>query len=113
MIFMGWCAARFRAPVADGSRDLCIMHEDCKGDAELLGGFGGDAMVAVPVRAAFLTARVNFEARLCGLRFFRRVRERGSPTKTFPALIGLCFASGNIGTILPSRKNWNPGMNIS
>lgn len=64
MIFMGWCAGRFRAPVADGSRDLCIMGEDCKGDAELLGGFGGDAMVPEPVRAAFITGPVNFEARL-------------------------------------------------
>lgn len=47
MIFMGWCAARLRATVADGSCDLCIMCEDCKGDAELLGGHGGDATVTL------------------------------------------------------------------
>lgn len=52
MIFMGWCAARRRAPVVDGSCDLCVMCEDCKADAELLGGYGGDAAVDMTVRAA-------------------------------------------------------------
>lgn len=59
MIFMGWCAARFRATVADESCDLCIMCEDCKGDAELLGGYGGDAMVDMPVRAALYYRRTK------------------------------------------------------
>lgn len=55
MIFMGWSAARFQATVADGTCDLCIMCEDCKGDAELLGRYGGDgthAVVDMTVRAA-------------------------------------------------------------
>lgn len=54
MIFMGWLAASLQATVADGSCDLCIMCEDCKGDAEMLGRYGGDATVDMTVRAATL-----------------------------------------------------------
>lgn len=52
---MGWSAARFQTTVADESGDLCVMCEDRKGAAELLGGHGGDgrhAGVHVSVRAA-------------------------------------------------------------
>lgn len=57
MIFMGWSAARFQATVVDGSCDLCIMCEECKGDAELVGRYGVDdrhAVVGMTVRAATL-----------------------------------------------------------